>query len=317
MSSINIRKKINFPESDIEIIYHGNRNSNTDLNKINFLLTDFLNNHSHNNMLENVRIIRTIFKDCDENLLAITYHDTKGTELVKYKSSKLIIYEKSQREDKGHHYNKYIIKYEEPNGLRLYHSNLETVSEEFEKMLKQINDLKNAKAVPLDLVDKTLIEIYKLFYDENPNFTSKDINIKVQTMICILANFGISLEDNYGFRIYEREQMPLSFDLQQRVNKLYALGEVNNLEDRVKLAEEPKKIIKIVGDSIREKISKSQNSNEDLITLSKVFHAGKYHLSSENNVKKLSELTECPTSEVEDSLKLVRCIENKINKNDD
>ena len=39
MSSINIRKKINFPESDIEIIYHGNRNSNTDLNKINFLLT--------------------------------------------------------------------------------------------------------------------------------------------------------------------------------------------------------------------------------------------------------------------------------------
>lgn len=79
--------------------------------------------------------------------------------------------------------------------------------------------------------------------------------------------------------------MPASLNLEQMVNKLYPLGEVSSLEDSVKLAEEPKKIIKIVGETIRETIKNEQNKNETLITISKGIHARRYCFSSNSDVK--------------------------------
>ena len=180
--------------------------------------------------------------------------------------------------------------------------------------MKQIYYLKNAKPIVLDTDDKALIEIYKLFYNENPDFSSKGINIKIQTMMSILAEFGISLEDDYGFSLCGKVKMPVSLNLEQRVNKLYPLGKVSSFEDGVKLAEEPKKIIKIVGETIKEAIKNEQNQNEVLITISKVIHAGRYCISSNSDVKKLSEFIESSTDKVESSIKLVKRIETRIDK---
>ena len=108
--------------------------------------------------------------------------------------------------------------------------------------------------------------------------------------------------------------MPVSLKLEQRVNKLYPLGEINSIEDSIKLTDEPKKIIKIVGECIRETIPNEQSQNEALITISKIIHAGRYCLSSNSDIKKLSEFTERNTDEVESSIKLVKRIENRINK---
>lgn len=129
----------------------------------------------------------------------------------------------------------------------------------------------------------------------------------------ILAEFGISLGDDYGFSLWGKVKMPVSLTLEQRVNKLYPLDEVSSVEDSIKLADEPKKTIKIVGECIRETIPE-QNQNEALITISKVIHAGRYCLSSNSDVKKLSEFTERTTDEVESSIKLVKRIETRIDK---
>lgn len=324
MKSISISKTLNFTKGSIEVRFNGIPNDNADLDKIEALLEDFINNHRHNYMIENVSIVRTILKDCEEKLLVIFYQDEKGSELVKYDNSNLFLYEKSKREENSEYYDRYKIKYEPTNSIKLDYNNHETdvadypgielVSKEITEMMKQIYYLKNAKAVVLDTDDKALIEIYKLFYNENPDFSSKDINIKVQTMMSILAEFGISLGDDYGFSLWGKVKMPVSLNLEQRVNKLYPLGEVSSLEDSVKLAEEPKKIIKIVGETIRETITNEQNQNEALITISKVIHAGRYCLSSNSDVKKLSEFTERTTNEVESSIKLVKRIETRIDK---
>lgn len=274
-------------------------------------------------MIENVTIVRTILKDCEEKLLVIFYQDEKGSELVKYDNSNLFLYGKSKREENSEHFDRYKIKYEPPYGIKLDYNNHETdvadyhgielVSKEITEMMKQIYYLKNTKAVILDRDDKALIEIYKLFYNENPDFSSKDINTKVQTMMSILAEFGISLGDDYGFSLWGKVKMPVSLTLEQRVNKLYPLDEVSSVEDSIKLADEPKKTIKIVGECIRETIPE-QNQNEALITISKVIHAGRYCLSSNSDVKKLSEFTERTTDEVESSIKLVKRIETRIDK---
>ena len=73
MNPISIRKTLNFTKGSIEVRYNGIPNENADLDKIDALLEDFINNHRHNYMVENVRIVRTILKDCEEKLLVIFY----------------------------------------------------------------------------------------------------------------------------------------------------------------------------------------------------------------------------------------------------
>ena len=324
MEPIIISKTLNFAKGSIEVRYKGIPSVNADLDKIDALLEDFISNRRHNYMIENVSIVRTILTDCEEKLLVIFYQDEKGSELVKYDNSNLFLYEKSQREENSEYYDRYKIKYEPTNGIKLHYNNHETdvadylgielVSKEITEIMKQIYYLKNAKPIVLDTDDKALIEIYKLFYNENPDFSSKGINIKVQTMMSILAEFGISLEDDYGFSLCGKVKMPVSLNLEQRVNKLYPLGKVSSFEDGVKLAEEPKKIIKIVGETIKETITNEQNQNEVLITISKVIHAGRYCISSNSDVEKLSEFIESSTDKVESSIKLVKRIETRIDK---
>lgn len=75
-----------------------------------------------------------------------------------------------------------------------------------------------------------------------------------------------------------------------------------------------KKTIKVVGECVRGAISNAKSQNEALITISKVIHAGRYCLASDSDIEKLSEFTERNIDEVMSSIKLVKCIKNKINK---
>ena len=324
MRSINISKTLNLAKGRIEVRYNGiTTNDHVDLEKIEKLLDDFITNHSHNHMIENVSIVRTILKDCEEKQLDIFYQDEQCLELVKYDNFNLLFYEKSKREGTNDS-DKYKITYDATSGIKLDYNNnkndvtdypgIQLVSKEITEIVKQIYYLKNTKAVTLDINDKELIEIYKLFYDETPDFSSKDINIKVQTMMSILVEFGISLNDDYDFSLCGKEKIPVSLDLKQRVNKLYPLGKIDSIEDSVKFGDEAKKTIKVVGECVRGAISNAKSQNEALITISKVIHAGRYCLASDSDIEKLSEFTERNTDEVMSSIKLVKRIENKINK---
>ena len=321
MKPISIVKKSDFINSSIEVRYDGISNDSANLDKIDKLLEDFMNNHRHNYMVENISIVRTILKDCEEKLLVISYKDGSGSETVKYDNASLSSYEKSKKEKNSENFNKYQIKYESSYGIKLDYNNhendvsdewIELFSKETTNMVKQINNLKNVKAIDLDKDDKALIEIYKLFYNEEPDFTSKDINVKVQTMMSILAEFGISLNCDYAFSLYG-EEIPLSFVLLQKVNKLYPLGKVDKLQDSINLDKEVKKIIEIVGENIRESISSKQNKNEALASISRIIYAGGYHLSSKSDIKNISEF-EHTDDDVEPSIKLVKRIKSRINK---
>lgn len=170
----------------------------------------------------------------------------------------------------------------------------------------------NVKAIKLNREEKLLIEIYKLFYNENPDFLNKEINIKIQTMVFILSSFGVSLSDNYNFSLYKDEKAPFSINLAILINKLYPFGEVENIKDNVKLNKEIEKIIKIVGQCIRDVISSEEDLNNALAVISKILYAKMYCLSSSADANRISEFTECTTEEVESSIKLVKKIKNKI-----
>ena len=133
-------------------------------------------------------------------------------------------------------------------------------------------------------------------------------------MMSILAKFGITLDCDYSFSLMTKLKMPLSLKLEEMVQKMYPFGVVSEVEDNVKLAEEPKKIIEIVGDSVRDAISLEDDMNEALITISKVIHASRYNLSSDVDISEIAEFTNRSVDDVEVSVQLVKRIEHKINK---
>ena len=72
MHNISIRKVLNYSKGSIEIKFNGTTSNNT-LDNIDALLEDFIHNHRHNYMPENISILRTILKDCQENSLVVFY----------------------------------------------------------------------------------------------------------------------------------------------------------------------------------------------------------------------------------------------------
>ena len=220
---------------------------NNDINEdeINCMIRNYLGSHKCNNMLENVTALRTILSDCREKLLVISYEDEKGKELVKYDYTKLFYFEKTKKIDNDFENGKFTFKYDSDDGIDIdYYSDdniledskVQDFTKEIKSIMEHVKMLSNAKSVTLYNEDKALIEIYKLFYKENPDFSSKDINIKVQTMMSILAKFGITLDCDYSFSLMTKLKMPFSLKLEEMVQKMYPLGVVREVEDNIRLA---------------------------------------------------------------------------------
>lgn len=299
-------------------------NQNIDEEKINNLIESFMNNPKlHKNMVRNVAYLRTILKDFEEKLLVIGYSDANNQEIVKYDNGYLFLFEcKNKSEENTNSMN---AEFRPERGLSVSFSNndadsivdypnSENMNEQFSELIKHIGLLKGAKAVNLDMDSKTLIEIYKLFYNENPNFSLSNINIRVQSMMSILKQFGISLGDDYTFHLWGK--IPTSFNLEQIVNKLFLLGEITDIDDPVDLPDKSKKIIEIVGQCVREVINDGYNKDEALITISKIIYAADYNLSSNGAIKGLYGFTNLLKNEIESSIRLVKRIENKLNQSD-
>ena len=291
--------------------------------EINCIIRNYLESHKCNNMLENVTALRTILSDCQEKLLVISYEDEKSKEIVKYDYTKLFYLEVSKKGDNEFGNDKYTLKYDSDDGIGieyysdediLEYSNVQNFTKEIKSIMEHIKALSDVKSVTLYDNEKELIEIYKLFYKEDPDFSSKDINVKVQTMMSILAEFGITLDCDYSFSLMTKLKMPFSLKLEEMVQKMYPFGVVDEVQDNIKLAEEPKKIIKIVGDSIRDVISLEDDMNAALITISKVIYASRYNLSSDVDIREIAEYTNRSVDDVESSVQLVKRIEHKINK---
>lgn len=311
----------------LEIRFEGIEKENVDLDKVNNLLNKFIVDQSHHRtMVRNVANIRAILKGFEEKLLVISHSDSNGSkEIVKYDNGNLFLYEyniKGSISDEDQISIKYSpnnsldFSFEDFDGNIVDYPNFNGTIKRFTDIVNKIYQLKHVSAIELDRDSKVLIEIYKLFYNENPDFSDKTINIKIQTMMSILAEFDISLGDDYSFSLWGKVKMPISLYLEEKVDRLFPLGEVVDIDEPIELTKEEKNTIRIAGECIRESITDNYNKEEALITISKIICAGRYSLSSESNIKELSDFANRAQHEVESSIQLVKRIEKKIRQTD-
>ena len=320
LNNVEFNECIQGKNGDIfEFKYNGTpKNDNIDKNKVQELITRFMNKY-HGDMVTNVKFLRTILKDYDERLLVISYQNGEVKETIKFVNSHISLFEKRDKDSELAE--NFIIKFTpsdnisfmltDTNNKVIDYSNLKNISDRITEVLQEIYYLSHAKPIELDQDSKVIVEVYKLFYNKNPDFSNKNINIKIQTMLSILAEFYISVGD-YGFSLSGKRNIPMSMNLSNLVYELFPLGEIKEIDNPIQLREDAKKTISIVGEGIRNTIDSTDNQEEALITISKVIHAARYNLSSTASIEDVAKYTDCSSDEVESSMKLVKRINTKI-----
>lgn len=194
---------------------------------------------------------------------------------------------------------------------RLFGDNWQTKIKEILKRDECMNSSNKKLNISPDM--RLLIEIYRLFYRENPNFSDKKINIKIQTMMVTLFHFGLvfGINHDYGFHFLPNKKLAISFALQDDIRNLFPIGEVieNTL---IEPSEDNKRRIKIVSDILFENATDFNDIEELTINISKIIYAKEYCLSSRAQTKEIADFLSLPVEEVEAKLQLVKKIENKF-----
>lgn len=307
MEKVKISKSYNLENESFIINYEGiTEINNNDLSDLNNLLTDFVNNHNRVDMVTNVRILATIFKNFNNMKLEVFSHYNGVSENIRYKNDELLYYEKViiSKGCKFEYYNLNGIKFEcDKQGSKVVISLLT-------EMVEQLYFLKQFKKYDLNTDDKILIEIYRLFYNENPDFSDKNINIKIQTMMSILVQFNISLSE-YSFTLWKNSKIPTSEDLNMQINKLYSFGKIKNEDNYIVLSEEAKMVIKTVSKSLNELINNNENFLEKLMLISRIIYISRYRISLDTDIQEIAKIAEVLQEDVLLCRSLVKKVENK------
>ena len=310
-------------KSFIKLIYEGELVTSSNIEELQKLLEIFLDKGMlYNDMVRNVTNIRTILNDLIEKKLIIEYEDdclNNNCEFVEYKNGVLTSYKFNKYDEnikmefyyllgngiQTRFFDKKCTNYDMTNNLEI-----EKTKELSNQVLNQLVALNNAKKINLDNDSKAIIEAYKLFYNEDPDFTKKDINLRVQTMVLILKQFNYF--GQYKFSI--QDNMIESFEITSMVNKLFPLGKVTIIKDSADLSKRQKCTIKIAGETIREYKSNELSLNEILLIMSKTIYAGRFDINSSTDVDKLLQFPDLEIyyNEVIYCIKLVNIIQERV-----
>lgn len=292
------------------------KNNNISYEKINTLINNCFNNSMPiSDAKEKISWIRTILKDLEETYLEIEINlDKNYREKVIYINTIMTIYEKNIEDKIEINYNLNT----KPNlsinitdlNLNSYH-NYKVKEGIINSNIEHLYTLTKVTPIELTIDEKAICLFYKAFYNEYPNFNDSNINIRMQTMMSILTNFGICLEDNYSFMLNSKG-FPVSISLSTTVKKLAPIGKIETIDNIVKLDELLEQDIKIIGETIKKYTSQTTDEIDSLKRISKIFYSGNNCIPTQTAIETISECCKIPIEEVESSLKLRKKIRQRL-----
>lgn len=271
----------------------------------------FLDRKIFPTMMEAVTILKTILKNIQETHLFVNlYKDEVFSQSVIYRFSKLGIYSYHQEITPKHNLDIHI-DYSVRQGLRinvndkkdniLDNTNMEILGSQ----IYLIHQLQNIQGINLLEEDKLLIDVYRLFFQENPNFTKEEDRVKTYSMLALLEEFGVELYDD------NNEELLFDFDygkifspkLSQKLYKLSSFGEITEPINENLLSTRVKTIIKIVSKKIRENMKIQPNPIEWFQNIVKINYMKNNYLPSDNDELEFAEYTNSSKDTVKQNVK--------------
>lgn len=311
-------KSINKDGTVFKFRYIGDPKKNKiDEENIRKLISRFMTQIQHYNVFKDIAFIRTILKDYDEQLFVLEYKENNKEEIIRYLFSTLYEYEmKETYEDESKNYK---INYKLSDGSdtnKIEYTNVDIMSKKMSSFFNKIAMLNGIKPIIPNQNLNIIIEIYKIFYNEFPNFSDKNINKRIQAMMSILAEFGVCVNNYYSFVPYDNKE-PMSLSLWQDIDEMFPVGEIKNIDDLIKIDTYYKDIIETAGEEIRNYINDYVNKDEILSNMSKLIYTANYNLSSLNdeNLVNAIDRTEIEKDEALAGAKVIKKINSRLQKN--
>lgn len=281
----------------------------------------FENMETFYNFDQIITYIRTIYRDLEEKKLHINCSysdDDKHRCIDMYINNKSLTYffltEKIDKNTElsmecGEEQFKFEI-YKDKKRINLFNTDKYDVY--IRNALKEMRSYENIEITELNNEHKVINDIYKLFYNQSPDFSDDNIELRVQAMLSILSHFGITLGDKYSFvnlPLFDKE--PFSHNLSLLVKDLKPYGKIDDLVENIELKDSVKKIIRIVSENINSYVNEERDLDNVLVSLSTLLHAKHYNLPSVD-CEALSRYLGKSYGEVESKMKLIKTIKNNI-----
>lgn len=318
MKKFEFYKKSRYEDgSKFEVRFSGEY-SKEDVNEENLysLMRKFTDNSKlHECMYQNVSFIRTILREINEKVLEVKFENERKKEVILYANKKILFYNKMNKtyEDCNISVD---IELQGENQLSLSFKSDDNKILDYGEIIREnssiiydIERLKNIVPIEISKSSKSLIEIYKLFFNEIPDF-SEDIQIRVQSMMSILAMFNVSLDVDYSFTPITYKKIPFSLTLEQIITDLYSFGKVEHIEEPVTILKDKQEVIKNVGKQIRDLVPKDKSLDDTLVEISKIAFASRYNFTFNSHIKQICELSGASKEQVK---KVMEIYENIIN----
>lgn len=226
------------------------------------------------NINELIYYIRVVFRDYTEQTLKVKMEDTKCKKYVKFVNKEVEKYEYKEK------LNDVTVNFTYgPEGINLNIDNesskknienekINNILTECLNNVKELNNIKNINIYEFTKEEKILIEIYRLFFNESPDFSKKEDINKAQSMMWLLYKEGIYLPEEEGFTIRHTGKV-WSFNIESIIDRLIPYGKINDSFDDIKLKKEAYNTIISMGQIIRRYIeNKEEKTLENISKIS-------------------------------------------------
>lgn len=303
-------KVIKNKNKTLNVVFKGTQN----INKISYFEVNYLFNIYLENIdldkdyIKIIRDIRTIFKDLDENELILNYNKGgKDYYKIYYKDKELIRYENKENSDD--YISNFIFN---KNGI-LYNINPKNINEintnVYLNRIKELNALSNIVGNELTNEMLFITKIYRLFYNEYPNYNSKNIYTRINSLIFLLKEYGVKIPYNYKFSNNNPNKIPMCDYLNDLIDfcKTFSYLDTQNIEIDKKSIE----TINIIRDSIKESKTKEIKLKNAVLYLSIFLYAIKYILKLGYTLEDVVDNLNCPKTIAENGLRLYKNVNKK------
>ena len=316
-------KKYIIDNGSFSINFNGtSKNENLDEKSIKEFANKYLSGKPKiNNEKDFIEEIINIFRDFSESDLKIIILNNEKSSFFKYKNFNLVEYKlidnKTDKETME-------INYSDENGIDIKYNNKRAQKDDtnlkfhiqyyLNDALGRINEFSFIKPKFITIDQQILIKIYQYFYNKMPDFSSNNIENEFQTMMYILKEYYIGLEEKYNFDCINGK--PRSYYIHKLLDGLY-LSKITlkNLISNKRNEPLNKDLIELIGNEINEYLKqfKEEEKINELNKICSIINAKKHKVGAWGEPEDVIGKTciECSKTDIDNTFKLIKRINTK------
>ena len=286
------KKQVKVDNTMLHFEFYGSpKEDNIDVTRIHNIIDNIFNTKNFDTNIEQIiYYIRIILHQYDEKFLLVEVNDLdndyyakvnledkKVTEYQKLRTLRLNSSEDVQMKIKFNENDGFSVHIPNHfNLINLLHLNdcqIQNVISSSYRLISNINEMKMLDNMYFNKEEKMLIDIYQMFFAENPDFSKKETVARIQSMMFILSKYNISLPNQDSFSMDNMQEYPICESIHTIIERLVPFGEIDRYRgDQVRFMPKVNNDIFKIGKLVTEFCSNYKERDKVLNSISSILY---------------------------------------------